>query len=263
MITKVDHAVSAIGFSSMPKRILDVGCGVGTLTLPLASCGHQMVAVDVDEESIAYCRDKATTHGLNNIDFRAGFLHDVVEARGEFDWVVLADVLEHIDKPAEFLQSLKGYLKPDGKLWISVPNERTSLAQFVPTFQIATAAKLLAAKAAPRALKSKLRGKRRGPNPAASPDVTVAHSREFRPLYFNYSLNDHSPHVQQFTLQTIQGTVIEGGYTVQRVNGGSLFYKIWPLHKIMDRVPILAQLDHRLAQLARGVAGNWWLVAKF
>jgi len=262
MITKVDHAVSAVGASSKPKRVLDVGCGVGTLSLPLASCGHQIVAVDVDEESIEYCRGKAAKLGLANIDFRAGLLQDVVEAKNDFDWVVLADVLEHIDKPAEFLQALKSYLKPDGRLWISIPNESTSLAQFVPTFQVATAIKLLVAKAAPRTLKSKLRGIRHGTTPVPPSKGSASRTREFRPLYFNYSLNDHSPHVQQFTFQTIQETVIDGGYIVQRVDAGSLFYKMWPLHKIMDKLTLLAHLDHRLAQLVRRVAGNWWLVAR-
>ena len=150
---------------------------------------------------------------------------------------------------------LRGYLKPGGSIWISVPNESTSLAHNVPTYQVMTFLKLFALKLVPRRLKANWR-KQHPSQYERSP------AQAFRPLYFNYSLNDHSPHLQKFTFRSIQSTIREAGYEVARIDGGSMFYKLWPLHALMDRCVFLSRIDQRLAQKAKSLAGDLWVVAR-
>src|SRR6476469_6132795 len=53
------------------KRALDVGCGAGLLTEPLARLGARVTGIDASPEVIAVARDHAARHGLE-IDYRAG-----------------------------------------------------------------------------------------------------------------------------------------------------------------------------------------------
>jgi 2-polyprenyl-3-methyl-5-hydroxy-6-metoxy-1,4-benzoquinol methylase len=116
---------------SFPRRVLDMGCGTGAqLTIPLAERLPDIlfVGADSDSESISFARK---SHSLPNLDF--------VEARevtkGDvFDFIILADVIEHVEDPEAFLSCLHGMLVEGGKLIITMPNghgpfEAVSFAQ--------------------------------------------------------------------------------------------------------------------------------------
>ena len=100
------------------KRALDVGCGAGLLTEPLARLGAAVIGVDASPEVIAVARDHAERMGLK-IDYRAG---DVQELDGQFDLVTAMEVIEHVADPAAFVKALAKRLAPDGLLVMSTPN---------------------------------------------------------------------------------------------------------------------------------------------
>lgn len=108
------------------RRVLDMGCGAGLLTEPLARLGGDVTGVDAAEENIAIARDHATQGGLV-IDYRAG---DVSAVAGEqFDLITCLEVIEHVADPASFVSALAGVLAPNGLLIVSTPN-RTPLSRF-------------------------------------------------------------------------------------------------------------------------------------
>lgn len=100
------------------KTALDVGCGAGLLTEPLARLGANVTGIDAAPELIVVAREHAAASGLE-IDYRAG---DVQELEGQFDLVTSMEVIEHVADPAAFLKALAKRLAPGGLLILSTPN---------------------------------------------------------------------------------------------------------------------------------------------
>jgi 2-polyprenyl-3-methyl-5-hydroxy-6-metoxy-1,4-benzoquinol methylase len=96
-------------------RVLDLGCSQGLLARPLQEKGVRTTGVDVgppanvSRELEAYYRR----------DLEEPL--DIPEGR-VFDYVVVADVLEHLKNREQLLRSARRYLKPDGRLLVSTPN---------------------------------------------------------------------------------------------------------------------------------------------
>lgn len=109
------------------RRALDIGCGAGLASEPLARLGASVTAVDAAAENIAVARDHAAAMGLA-IDYR----HRGVEALAEppYDLIVSLEVIEHVADPALFLAHAARLLKPDGLLILSTPN-RTPLSKLM------------------------------------------------------------------------------------------------------------------------------------
>jgi len=108
------------------RTALDVGCGAGLLTEPLARLGAKVTGLDATPELIEVAREHASAMGLE-IDYRAG---DVQELEGEFDLVTCMEVVEHVADPAAFVHALAKRLAPDGLLLLSTPN-RTSWSRLL------------------------------------------------------------------------------------------------------------------------------------
>ncbi len=107
------------------RRAIDVGCGAGLLTEPLARLGATMTGVDAAPENIAVASAHSAAQGLT-IDYRAG---DVAQLVGErFDLVTSMEVIEHVTDPAAFIAILAGLLAPGGLMILSTPN-RTPLSR--------------------------------------------------------------------------------------------------------------------------------------
>jgi 2-polyprenyl-6-hydroxyphenyl methylase / 3-demethylubiquinone-9 3-methyltransferase len=108
------------------KRALDMGCGAGLLTEPLARMGAAVTGVDAAPENVAVARDHAAQSGLP-IQYRAGGLEAV--AGEAFDLITCLEVVEHVADPEAFVTGLAGLLAPGGLLILSTPN-RTALSRF-------------------------------------------------------------------------------------------------------------------------------------
>ena len=100
------------------KTALDVGCGAGLLTEPLARLGASVTGIDASPEVIAVAREHAEAMALA-IDYRAG---DVQEFQCQFDLVTAMEVIEHVADASAFLKALAKRLAPGGLLILSTPN---------------------------------------------------------------------------------------------------------------------------------------------
>jgi SAM-dependent methyltransferase len=102
------------------RRILEVGCGTGTYTVPLGRAGHTITGVDLDP---AYAEEAARRSSpLPTVTVRQGDATDpACDLGAAFDTVMLLDVLEHIEDDETLLARLRSRLEPDGRLVLKVP----------------------------------------------------------------------------------------------------------------------------------------------
>ncbi len=106
------------------KTALDVGCGAGLMSEPLARLGANVTGLDAAPENIAAAKAHAAGQGLS-LDYRC---EDVAALRGHFDLLTSMEVIEHVPDPAAFLSALAARLAPGGLLILSTPN-RTPLSR--------------------------------------------------------------------------------------------------------------------------------------
>jgi 2-polyprenyl-6-hydroxyphenyl methylase/3-demethylubiquinone-9 3-methyltransferase len=100
------------------KSALDVGCGAGLLTEPLARLGAKVTGIDAAPEVIAVAREHAAAQGLD-IDYCNA---PVEEIDGQFDLITSLEVIEHVAEPQAFLSAIAKRLAPAGLLILSTPN---------------------------------------------------------------------------------------------------------------------------------------------
>lgn len=110
--------------------VLDLGCSTGHLMTQIQDNAKEVYGHDLSEKEIQYAKEKL---GLNvdSIPLDQRFEENT------FDYITMIFVFEHIAEPVEFLNYIKKFLKPDGKLLILVPNIQDALVSFydIPAFR--------------------------------------------------------------------------------------------------------------------------------
>jgi 2-polyprenyl-6-hydroxyphenyl methylase/3-demethylubiquinone-9 3-methyltransferase len=102
-------------------RILDIGCGAGILSEPLARLGASMVGADPAEENIEAARMHADETGLE-VDYRCTTAEALAEAGETFDIVLAMEVVEHVVDVPAFVASCASMVKPGGLMVVATLN---------------------------------------------------------------------------------------------------------------------------------------------
>jgi 2-polyprenyl-6-hydroxyphenyl methylase/3-demethylubiquinone-9 3-methyltransferase len=102
-------------------RFLDIGCGAGILSEPLARLGADVVGADPSAENIAAAHAHAEAAGVD-VDYRATTA-EALAADGEtFDVVMAMEVVEHVTDVPRFVATCAGMVKPGGLLMAATLN---------------------------------------------------------------------------------------------------------------------------------------------
>lgn len=101
------------------SRILDLGCGPGTLGQYLAGSGHILDGVEYDASSAKAARKYYRQVVVASLE--SELLADVLPIQ-TYDYIICADILEHVREPSFVLNQLTSMLVPGGRLLISMPN---------------------------------------------------------------------------------------------------------------------------------------------
>lgn len=102
-------------------RILDIGCGGGVLSEPLARLGASVTGVDPVESNIAVAAHHAAQYGLD-IDYRATTAEALAEAGETFDVVLAMEVIEHVADVNLFIKVAAALVKPGGLIFVATLN---------------------------------------------------------------------------------------------------------------------------------------------
>jgi 2-polyprenyl-6-hydroxyphenyl methylase/3-demethylubiquinone-9 3-methyltransferase len=92
-------------------HILDIGCGAGLLSNPLAEEGHSVVGIDLSSTSLEQAKKQDRTGTVHYLQAAAESLPFAAET---FDVVVAMDLLEHVPDPQKVIQEASRVLKPEG-----------------------------------------------------------------------------------------------------------------------------------------------------
>jgi len=110
-----------LGVSSQMKQIVDLGCGYGTFTIPLANMLPQtrIYAFDIETEMIESVQKKANAHNFKNIiAVQRDFVATGTELEDmSIDYVMLFNIL-HTENPIGILTEVNRILKKGGKIGI-------------------------------------------------------------------------------------------------------------------------------------------------
>ena len=102
-------------------RILDIGCGGGLLSEPMARLGADVVGADAAPRNIPVAQLHAAQSGLD-IDYRFTTAEDLATAGEQFDVVLNMEVVEHVADPLIYLTACQVLLKPQGLMVCSTLN---------------------------------------------------------------------------------------------------------------------------------------------
>lgn len=106
------------GESLSGLRILDVGCGGGLLSEPLARRGGQVVGIDASPGNVAAAQRHAASQGVA-VDYRLGEPDKALGPAESFDLVLALEVVEHVQDAAAFVGTVAQRVAPGGLLLAS------------------------------------------------------------------------------------------------------------------------------------------------
>jgi len=110
--------------SNVRGRLLDVGCGDGRFLRYAKEQGFEVWGIDFDKKSVESAKRNLGTDTVFAMSLEE-FYEYAKEKNLKFDVITFFEVLEHQDKPREFLEMVKGLLKEGGYIAGSVPNRES------------------------------------------------------------------------------------------------------------------------------------------
>ena len=109
-------------FKNLPKGLttLDVGCGYGALGEQIQNLGFTVWGIERSRVAMEKCKGRIAHSIEADILSEAEVSHAIADQR--VDVIIFSDVLEHLYDPFSILKNYSKYLKPGGRLLISLPN---------------------------------------------------------------------------------------------------------------------------------------------
>lgn len=119
--SKVNHPCEStgilLGYLRNNERLLDIGCGTGSITALLRDARYlSVIGIEPHPERAEVARKEG-------LDVITGLYDENISQNlGSFDSILFADVLEHLVDPAQILEDVKKSLSPNGRVLASIPN---------------------------------------------------------------------------------------------------------------------------------------------
>jgi len=98
------------------QRVLDIGCGDGSISLQLLRPGCRFTLMDISSSMVTRAKANVPEDFAHAVEVRNENFTSASFGSESFDLVVAVGVMAHVDSPDEFLQKIKGLLQPGGSL---------------------------------------------------------------------------------------------------------------------------------------------------
>ncbi len=127
--TASSTAAFLLGHLHRGMRVLDVGCGPGTITLGLAEvvAPGDAVGVDLQVQLVERARALARERGVANVRFERADAYELPFADGSFDAALEHHVVMHLADPVRGLEEVRRILRPGGVLGLRDPDVATTV----------------------------------------------------------------------------------------------------------------------------------------
>lgn len=123
---RLQWIIDQLGGEVSGLSILDIGCGGGLVSEPLAARGAKVTGIDAGEKNIAVARLHAQKTGTD-VDYRCTTAEALVETGAQYDAVLALEIVEHVADIDLFVAAAAKLVKPGGLLIFSTMN-RTAKA---------------------------------------------------------------------------------------------------------------------------------------
>jgi SAM-dependent methyltransferase len=106
------------------KRVLEIGCGIGTDTLEFAKAGASVIAIDLSEKSLEIARKRAVANDVRNIDFRRMSAEDhLILPDLTYNLIYAFGSIHHSPSPETIVGNMRYYSGLDTTLKLMVYNK--------------------------------------------------------------------------------------------------------------------------------------------
>jgi SAM-dependent methyltransferase len=122
----IRKALSNIARPKENLKIMEVGCGLGYLTYALRKDGYHATGLDISQKAV----DDAVKN-FGNHYICANVIEYAAQHKASLDVIVLTEVIEHVEEPIVFLESLTRLLADGGQIILTTPNKTIYPANIV------------------------------------------------------------------------------------------------------------------------------------
>ncbi len=103
--------------------VLEMGCGIGGIALPLAPSVREIRAFDIDPEAVGRVAGQCRKEGIANLRVTVDTCYDFGDGN-RYDVVILSEVLTYLLHPEKVIRNVARHLSPGGCLVLTTPNGR-------------------------------------------------------------------------------------------------------------------------------------------
>lgn len=112
-----------------PYKILDIGCGAGTVSFYLADKGHHVTGIDISKKAINECLKSTKLLGFKNVTFQVSDFPNDFKTTKKFDIIIFTEVIEHLENDKKAIELIYKLLNRNGHLILSTPSIYAPLAR--------------------------------------------------------------------------------------------------------------------------------------
>jgi len=222
-------------------EVIDIGCGAGPITRPIAALGFKVLGIDIDPRRINYCKKNNV---LPNLTFELKNVYDI-DSKKKFDIIICSEVLEHQENLIRFLRKIEGLLAPDGIIIVTIPNGYGAYENFERMHRLLRKTKL-----AP--IMNRIKGIL----------VSLGLFEEEVPNE-DHSCSIPCPHLQCFSLAGFKKILAAANLTIIEKENGHFLLDTFPGNIFYRMNRNLIFLDGRLADLLPSfLVNSWFFVCK-